>query len=195
MAKEKVFYDRFAKIRKERIEKRVSRNLIYDEDEMLRMLMDRKVPTMIQHCILKVSKKVKGGGRAKYLSAFNICVSVFAKYGYIKNTKGKGIEQTGKGTKRNRLHQNETDAGTKNSAYQAITSNLWSSSIDKLREFEKKTGKKTPINPKQVMPITADPEDTKKKKQKKQPKQTKQERLGKSKKAKSAKVKKAKVRR
>jgi len=192
MAKEKVFYDRYAKIRKERIEQRAKRNLIYDEDEMLKMMMDRPIPTMIQHCVLKVQKKVKGGPRAKFISAFNICVSVFAKYGYIKNKKGVGIEITGKGEKRNRIHQNETAASDKSSKYKADVFNLWSGEMKRLKEFEKETGKETKIKPKKVMPITADPKKTKSKKQKKQARKKPAEKAKTAKKAKAKKTKKAK---
>ena len=77
---------RLAKARTRRIEKRVGKPMIFSEEAMLQLLIDRKVPTMVQHCILKVKKKVSGSDHEKFISAFNICGWVFQHYGYLRKS-------------------------------------------------------------------------------------------------------------
>jgi hypothetical protein len=140
---------RIAKARTRRIEKRVGKPMIYDEETMLYLLMNRKVPTMVQHCILKVKEKVKGSQHEKFISAFNICGWVFQTYGYMKKSQ-TSMDMTGKGIKRNRQHQREKEASAKNSKYQSLVRKLWGPSLAALKkekpedrpEPQKRTGRK-----------------------------------------------------
>lgn len=142
---------RIARVRTKRIEKRVGKPMIFSEEAMLQLLMDRKVPTMVQHCILKVKDKVDGTPHEKFISAFNICGWVFQHYGYLSKSNTK-MAMTGKGVKRNLRHQRETrmtadqkkkilkrggkipkdanaSSASKAAAFKALVAKLWGPSI------------------------------------------------------------------
>lgn len=154
---------RLARTRTARIEKRVGKPMIYSEEAMLQLLIDRKVPTMVQHCILKVKEKVQGSPHEKFISAFNICGWVFQHYGYLEKSNSK-MSMTGKGLKRNMQHQKEgkpikaksrngkpvkaakkkkpvKSAEQKAGEYKALVSQLWGPSIAGLKKDQNKDEK------------------------------------------------------
>jgi hypothetical protein len=154
---------RLARTRTARIEKRVGKPMIYSEEAMLQLLIDRKVPTMVQHCILKVKEKVQGSPHEKFISAFNICGWVFQHYGYLEKSNSK-MSMTGKGLKRNMQHQKEgkpikaksrngkpvkaakkkkpvKSAAQKAGEYKALVSQLWGPSIAGLKKDQNKDEK------------------------------------------------------
>jgi hypothetical protein len=159
---------RLARTRTARIEKRVGKPMIYSEEAMLQLLIDRKVPTMVQHCILKVKDKVQGSPHEKFISAFNICGWVFQHYGYLEKSNSK-MSMTGKGLKRNMQHQKEgkpikaksrtkaakakaakakkvpkknvKSAAQKAGEYKALVSQLWGPSIAGLKKDQNKDEK------------------------------------------------------
>ena len=119
----KEYLDRFKKIRQKRILKRAGgKDLIFDEERMIRAHVDREVPVMMQHCILKVYKKMRGGDKERYISAFNICAAVFQKNGYMKK---KSFKMTGKGETNNDRHSTEKKASEKRGKYLRLTNRLW----------------------------------------------------------------------
>jgi hypothetical protein len=127
------FFKRLRDLRQTRIEKRVGRALIVPEEEMLDYISSRKVPTMMQHCILKVNKKVDGTPTEKFISAFNICTACFRRYGYMRSA----MTMTGRGVKRNRRHQREKEASSKKSRYNSLVNKLWVSSLRRFRQDKK----------------------------------------------------------
>lgn len=129
------YLERFKKIRAKRVRSRAGKDLIFDEDRMIRALVDREVPTMMQHCILRVHPKMVGNDKERFLSAFNICAAVFQKNGYMRR---RSFKMTGKGIKNNRRHQRETEAAGKRNRYIAIVNRLWRASMDRLRDKRKK---------------------------------------------------------
>jgi hypothetical protein len=133
----KEYLNRFKRLRLNRVLKVAGKPLIFDEDQMLQAIFDRKVPTCCQHCIIKVFKKMKAGQHPRdkdaYLSAFNICAWVFKTYGYMYKTKGS-MKLTGKGQKNNRRHQRERDAGVKRGKYEQLTNKLWRASLQRIRD-------------------------------------------------------------
>lgn len=137
--KEANYVRRIAKARTRRIEKRVGKPMIFTEEAMLQLLRERKVPTMVQHCILKVTKKVKGSQHEKFVSAFNICGWVFQTYGYIRKSNTQ-MPLTGKGVKRNRQHQREKESSKKFSEYNSLVRRLWGPSIAALNKEKTKKG-------------------------------------------------------
>lgn len=129
MATRREYLDRFKQIRHKRVMKKAGKALLVDEDTMLGLIAERKVPTMVQHCVLKVKKKMDlkhANEKDAYLSAFNICIWVFREYGYMRRN---GFTMTGKGVKRNRLHQREKEAAQKRSKYDRLTNRLWRAAI------------------------------------------------------------------
>ena len=135
------YHDRMAAIRHMRIRKRAGKPLIHEEDEMLGYIGDNKVPTMIQHCVLKVMKKMPGGDREKFLSAFNICSATFSKHGY---TREGSMNMTGPGVKRNRRHQREKEASVKKTRYSNTVDRLWRAAIKRSKREVRE--EKTPPN-------------------------------------------------
>jgi hypothetical protein len=127
---------RIAKARTKRIEKRVGKKLIFSEESMLNLLLHRKVPTMVQHCILKVKEKVSGSEHERFVSAFNICGWVFQHYGYLRRSNST-MPMTGKGVKRNRQHQREKEASRKFSRYNTLVNKLWGQSLKALQKEKK----------------------------------------------------------
>lgn len=119
-----------------RIRRRAGKDLLFDEAEMLELLAANKVPTMMQHCVLKVSKKMDGTDKEKYISAFNICTACFQRNGYMRRGS---MTKTGKGTKRNRMHQREKESGQKKNRFQALTRRLWGADIRDVKQEKKKS--------------------------------------------------------
>lgn len=134
------YFKRLIDIRRRRIEKRAGKELIIPEEEMLDAIRRNKIPTMIQHCILKVNKKVGGNDKEKFLSACNICAATFAKHGYLK-ARGS-LQMTGKGIKRNRQHQREKEAGSKKGKYQGLVTRVWRAQMGRMDKEEAKGLKK-----------------------------------------------------
>jgi hypothetical protein len=132
------FFRRMMALRQKRIERRAGKALIHDEEAILDFVSANKVPTMIQHCVLKVSKKVGGDGKEKFISAFNICSACFSKHGY---TRAGTMGMTGKGLKRNRLHQREKEASSKKAKYNGLVTQLWANSIKQLDKERASTKK------------------------------------------------------
>lgn len=131
---------RIAKARTRRIEKRVGKPMIFSEEAILNLLMQRKVPTMVQHCILKVKEKVKGSPHERFISAFNICGWVFQHYGYLRKSN-TDMPMTGKGVQRNRRHQREKQSAKKFNDYNSLVRKLWGPSVTALKkEKPKKKG-------------------------------------------------------
>lgn len=126
------YYQRLSALRKKRIEQRAGKALIITEEEMLEAIDKNKVPTMIQHCILKVSKKIGGNPKEAYLSAVNICGATFADYGYLR--KRGSLSMTGKGVKRNRMHQREKEAPAKKARYLSMTQKNWRTALARMHE-------------------------------------------------------------
>jgi hypothetical protein len=133
LASRKEYLDRFKKIRAKRIRKRAGKDLIFDEDAMIGHLANNAVPTMMQHCVIQVRKKMDGNEMEKYISSYNICASVFQKYGYMKKDS---LVMTGKGTKNNNRHKTEKDAAKKGAKFRALTNRLWRKSIDRFKQDE-----------------------------------------------------------
>lgn len=111
---------------------------------MLALMGKGKVPTMVQHCVLKVMKKMPGSDKEKFLSAFNICSATFSKYGY---TTSGSMNMTGKGVKRNRRHQREKEASIKKTRYNNVADRLWKAAI-KRQQHESKGSKSLGSNAK-----------------------------------------------
>lgn len=125
------YIDRLADLRAQRVRRRAGKALIHEEPEMLGLIGKNKVPTMIQHCVLKVIKKMPGSDKEKFLSAFNICSATFSKHGY---TQRGSMSMTGKGVKRNRRHQREKEASVKKTRYNNLVDRLWKASIKRQAE-------------------------------------------------------------
>lgn len=122
-------WERIQQMRQRRIEKRCGKKLIHGEQRMLEYIAANQVPVMMQHCILKVYMKVDGSPKEKFISAFNICSACFSRYGY---TYRGTMRKTGKGVKRNRMHQREKVAGQKKGRYKKLVSSLWSGSLKRM---------------------------------------------------------------
>ena len=104
---------------------------IFTVAQMMEHMRKKVIPTMVQHCILKVYPKISGGRRGKFHGAYNICVATFGKYGYLKN---RSITKTGKGQLRYRLHQRERMRGRKRRMYENMVDKLFGPQIAKLSE-------------------------------------------------------------
>lgn len=144
MAKTANFHKRMTALRHKRILARAGKALIHEEGEILELIEANRVPTMIQHCILKVSKKLGGNEREAFISAVNICSATFSKYGYTN----AGMKMTGKGIKRNRRHQREKEASGKKGRYNGKVRKLWAASIKRMKEerSQQKKSKPKPVN-------------------------------------------------
>lgn len=102
--------------------------LIFNESQLIDLMLQNKIPTCMQHCIIKVFPKMQGTEHEKFISAGNICAAVFQKYGYMK--AGVTI-LTGKGLRNNTRHRLELDAGTKHAQYEALKTRLWRAFLDR----------------------------------------------------------------
>lgn len=135
MAEQRNHWERLKKRRNKKVVQRAGgKKMIHSEDEMLDHIRNKKVPTMMQHCVVKVYKKMKGNGRERFLAAYNICAAVFQNNGYLKSEQ---MSMTGKGLKNNRRHQRESEASRKKSKYKGMVSSLWEHSIKRLEKQEK----------------------------------------------------------
>lgn len=123
------YHDRLVKRREKRVVKKASgKDLIFNEFEMLDFIRGNQVPVMVQHCILKVYRKMRGSGRERFLSAFNICSAVFQNNGYLWEGR---LKMSGKGVKRNRMHQREKEASSKRGKYKRMIDVLWRSALNR----------------------------------------------------------------
>jgi hypothetical protein len=104
--------------------------------EMVLLLRKKKVPTMVQHCILKVYPKMHGNQLQRFHKAYNICVAVFQKHGYM--FESSPTKMTGKGVSRNRKHQRETISGRKSRLFDAVIDKIFGVIFQKLDEKEGK---------------------------------------------------------
>jgi hypothetical protein len=120
---------RIQDIRRRNVEARAKgKPLIFQETEMLDLILRNKIPTQMQHCIIKVQPKMQGSQHERFLSAFNICAAVFIKYGYQQS---RSTVLTGKGMRNNLQHRREPDAGWKAQRYQWMVGNLWRGYLDR----------------------------------------------------------------
>lgn len=123
------FIARIQNIRERNILSRTKgKPLIFSENELIDLMLQNKIPTCMQHCILKVFPKMEGTEHEKFISAGNICASVFQKYGYMK---ASSTVLTGKGLRNNYRHRLELDAGSKASAYKNLQDRLWRNFLDR----------------------------------------------------------------
>jgi hypothetical protein len=102
--------------------------LIFNEGQIIDLMMQNLIPTCMQHCILKVFPKMSGSEHEKFISAVNICAAVFQKYGYMK--PGVTI-LSGKGVRNNTRHRLEVDAGAKHASYDNLKIRLWRGYLDR----------------------------------------------------------------
>jgi hypothetical protein len=102
--------------------------LIFSENQIIDLMLQNKIPTQMQHCILKVFPKMQGTEHEKFVSASNICAAVFQRYGYMQ--PGSTV-LTGKGMRNNTRHRLELDAGAKRSNYEALKNRLWRGYLDR----------------------------------------------------------------
>jgi hypothetical protein len=102
--------------------------LIFNENQIIDLLLKSGIPTCMQHCIIKVFPKMQGSRHEKFISAFNICAAVFQRYGYMQH--GRTV-LTGKGVRNNTRHRLELDAGVKRSNYEALKNELWRGYLDR----------------------------------------------------------------
>lgn len=143
----KTYVDRIQKIRQIRlanrakrerdIEKRVGKKLMWNESQIVNYLATDKVPTQMQHCIIKVRDKVSGSDQEKLISAFNICGAVFTRNGYQQNLS---MTLTSKGLRNNMMHRRELEAGDKRARYVSIVQRIYGAAIEDLkREADEKS--------------------------------------------------------
>lgn len=112
-----------------------SRELAFGESEIIQAVDKKKIPTQMQHCILKVYKKARGGNRKeKYIGAFNICVATFAKHKYQKKDS---LKLTAKGIKNNRRHQREKEASGKKSKFNQLNRAVWGQDLKRIAKDKK----------------------------------------------------------
>lgn len=111
-----------------------ARGLDFGEQAIIDSIMGRKVPTQMQHCILKVYKKAKGGNRKeKYIGAFNICAATFQKHKYQKDN----LKLTAKGIKNNRRHQREKEATRKRTKWKYLNEAVWGQDFKRIAKDKK----------------------------------------------------------
>jgi hypothetical protein len=123
------FITRLQNIRERNILSRTKgKPLIFNENQLIDLMLQNKIPTCMQHCIIKVFPKMQGTEHEKFISAGNICAAVFQKYGYMK---ANSTVLTGRGLRNNTRHRLELDAGTKHAQYEALKNRLWRSFLDR----------------------------------------------------------------
>lgn len=130
------YIQRMKDIRERNILLRAGKALIFSEDQMVDLIAAKKVPTQMQHCIIKVMQKMPGNDKERFISAFNICGAVFQNHGYQQPGT---TTLTPKGLQNNLRHRREVDGGTKSSNYRSIEQRLWAPSVD--RSVKSKTQK------------------------------------------------------
>lgn len=128
------------KNRKVQIERRVGKKLMFSEMEIINAIRNRKVPTQMQHCILKVFNKVGGEtDRERFISAFNICGANFGRNGYQKYGF---LTLTGKGVENNLRHRKEINNASKEARYKQLES-MFNEDINTLIKKENNPEKNT----------------------------------------------------
>lgn len=138
------YIEREKQIRERNVRARAGgKALILSEDKIVDIIADRRMPTEMQHCIIKVLPKVSGSDKERFIAATNICQAVFQKNGYQTNGD---TTLTPKGLKNNLRHRREVDNGFKESRYRAIEQRLWGGSVSR-RLQERKDAKKNPSTP------------------------------------------------
>lgn len=105
---------------------------------MVQILRQKRVPTMVQHCILKVYPQMRGNQLQKFHGAYNICAANFQDNGYLHAESV--TKMTGKGAKRNRMHQREKVSGRKRRLFTAVVEKIFGKIFLKLEEKEKEEG-------------------------------------------------------
>ena len=127
------YLKRIRDIRRRNVESRTKGvPLLFQEEAMIDLMLRNKVPTEMQHCVIKVHSKVKGTEHERYISAFNICAATFIKYGY---QQPRSMTLTGKGMRNNLQHRREPDAGWKADRYKWLVNRLWRGYLER-REKE-----------------------------------------------------------
>lgn len=122
--------------REKDIENRIGKKLMWNETQIVDYLAADKVPTQMQHCILKVREKIPGTEHKKFISAFNICGAVFTRNGYQQPLS---MTLTSKGLKNNMMHRREVAAGEKRGRYVSLVDRLYGAAIeDSKQEKEEK---------------------------------------------------------
>lgn len=106
---------------------------------MVLLLRKKRVPTMVQHCVLKVYPQMRGNQLQKFSAAYNICLAVFQDYGYL--AESSPTKMTGKGVARNRKHQRENVAGRKKRLFDAVVQKIFGGIFKKLDEKDAQEGK------------------------------------------------------
>lgn len=143
MANKKEFLTRMQRNRVKRHAGIVGRvgDLIFDENKMLEQILDRKVPTMMQHCVIKVMPKLEGTDRVAFIGAYNICSSVFMKYGYVRKNS-VNFKMTAKGVANNRRHQREKEASRKKARWDSLVKRLWQNAMNEIKQQRKERKRK-----------------------------------------------------
>lgn len=123
MAVDPNYIRRIRDIRRRNVEARAKGvPLIFQEEAMIDLMLRNKVPTQMQHCVIKVHSKVQGTAQERFISAFNICAATFIRYGY---QQPRSTTLTGKGMRNNLQHRREPDAGWKKDRYNWLVNSLW----------------------------------------------------------------------
>lgn len=119
MAEPKNLLSREQKIREKNILNRAGKALIFNEPKILELMLNRKVPTQMQHCIIKVQQKMAGTDKEAFVSAFNICQAVFQNHGY---QYPDSTTLTSKGLQNNMRHRREVGNSMKEARFRQMTS-------------------------------------------------------------------------
>lgn len=139
MAVDPNYLKRMREIRRRNVEARAKGvPLLFQEEGMIDLMLRNKVPTQMQHCIIKVHQKVQGSEQERFISAFNICAATFIKWGY---QQPRSMTLTGKGMRNNMQHRREPDAGWKADRYRWLVNRLWRGYLER-RDKELKSRKK-----------------------------------------------------
>lgn len=112
------------------------RKPIFTVEQMLVQMHEETVPVMVQHCMIKVAKNVKGSLKNRVYAAYNICAATFGNGGYLNRgrlRKGK-IRKTGKGMARDRKHQREKLRSRKRTVYNMMVKRAFGKALKRLEE-------------------------------------------------------------
>lgn len=127
-------YERKKTARERRV-KGGSGKLDIGEEKLLLLISQDKVNTQMQHCILKVFKKMRGSDKEQFLAAANVCAGNFTSHGYQKSGS---MLLTSKGVKNNRRHQRESNAGSKKAKFKTLAKRVWSEELKQLAQADQK---------------------------------------------------------
>lgn len=122
--------------------------LIFNEGQIIDLLVQNKIPTCMQHCCLKVMPKMVGSEHERFISSINICAAVFQKHGYMQSGR---TTLTGKGMRNNTRHRLEVDAGRKAGTYRSIVERLWRGYMDRLTRSRQESVAAPKTNQKPLM--------------------------------------------